>query len=56
MKEINKEEMLKVIGGAGFKASFLSSIVRGVNSFLDVGRSIGSAIRRLSEKKVCPLN
>lgn len=51
MKELNKEEMLKVNGGAGFTASFLSAIVRGVNSFLDVGRSIGSAIRRIYEKK-----
>lgn len=56
MKKLNKDEMLSVSGGAGITASFVSAIVRGVNSFLDVGRSIGSSIRRIFERKVCPLD
>lgn len=56
MKKINKETMLKVTGGAGLTASFLTALVRGVNAFLEVGRTIGSSIRRISSKQVCPLN
>ena len=55
MKKVNAEEMKNILGGWDFNASFLSSLIRGVNSFMDVGRSIGSAFRRISERKVCPL-
>ena len=55
MKKISKEEMKKVDGGLNFTASFLGYFVRGVDSFMDIGRSIGSAFRRMSAGKVCPL-
>ena len=55
MERVNKEEMKSVLGGWDFNASFLSALIRGVNSFMDVGRSIGSAFRRIYERKVCPL-
>ncbi len=54
MKKINKQE-LKQINGGGISASFISSIVRAVNSLLDLGRSVGSAIRRIQNGSVCPL-
>jgi len=47
MKELTKEE-LKQISGGGISATL-------VNTFLDVGRSFGSAIRRMIEKNVCPI-
>lgn len=56
MRKLEKEEMLNVSGGAGITASFVTALVRGVNSFLDVGRSIGSSIRRIFERNVCPLD
>ncbi len=55
MKELQANELLDVKGGAGLNATFLAALVRGVNSFLDVGRSLGSAIRRTIEGNVCPL-
>ena len=44
MKELTKEE-LKQISGGGISASLVNAFIRGVNTFLDVGSSFGSAIR-----------
>lgn len=52
MKELNKEQLLKVTGGS-ISATLLNAIIRGVNVFLDVGRSLGSAIRRFLSGKKC---
>lgn len=55
MIKVDNVEMKSILGGWVFNASFLSALIRGVNTFMDVGRSIGSAIRRIYEGKVCPL-
>lgn len=54
MKELNKEQLLKVTGGS-ISATLLNAIVRGVNIFLEVGRSAGSAIRRFINGKTCSI-
>ena len=54
MNIVSVDEMKKIFGGS-ITASFLAAFVRGVNSFLDVGRSIGSSVRRLYEGKFCSL-
>ncbi len=53
MKELEKTELLEIQGGLKFSASLLSSVVRGVNSLLELGRSIGTAIRRISTGRLC---
>lgn len=53
--ELNKNQLLSVVGGFSISGTFINSIVRGINSFLDIGRSIGTAIRRISSGNVCPL-
>lgn len=54
MVELTKEELLNVVGG-GITASMISAVVKGVNSILELGRSVGSAIRRIQEGKVCSI-
>lgn len=54
MKDLTKEELKQICGGA-ISATLVNAFIRGVNTFLDVGRSFGSAIRRMLEKNVCPL-
>jgi len=49
---LNKEQLLKIDGGA-FTAAYLTSIVRGVTFLIDLGRSLGSAIRRLQTRTLC---
>lgn len=54
MKKLNKEQLLKITGGS-ISATLLNALVRGVNVFLDVGRSVGSAIRRFFSGKKCSI-
>ena len=52
MKIITDSKLLEIEGG-GISASYITAIVRGVNSILDLGRSIGTAIRRIQTGKLC---
>lgn len=52
--KLEKTELINVVGGA-ISASMISAIVRGINSFLDLGRSIGTAIRRIQSGRICSL-
>lgn len=48
-----KEEELKNMVGGAINATFLSAIARGINSILELGRSLGSAIRRIQTGRLC---
>jgi len=54
MKDLNKEELLNINGGS-ISGTLISSLTRGINSLLDMGRSLGTAIRRIGSGNVCPL-
>ncbi len=51
---LNKEQLLAVTGGA-ITASFINALARGITTLLELGRGIGSAIRRISSGKMCSL-
>lgn len=53
MREISKEEMLKVDGGANFSASMLSAIYKTIGVVFEIGEALGSYIRRKVEGKMC---
>lgn len=44
---------LKAIIGGSISASFITAIVRGINTLLDLGRSFGTAIRRITSGQKC---
>ena len=52
---MSNEELMQVQGGA-FSASMLNAIVKAVNTIFELGRTVGSAIRRLKENKMCQIN
>lgn len=54
MKLTNKE-LKMIVGGATISGTLINSIIKGVNSILDIGRYFGSSIRRLVGKNACPL-
>lgn len=54
MKVIEKEELNQIYGGA-ISATFITALVRAVGGLLDLGRSLGTAIRRVQTGSVCPL-
>lgn len=54
MKLTNKE-LKNINGGAAVSGSVISGVVRGVNTFLDLGRTLGSSLRRLGNGSICPI-
>lgn len=53
--KLTNDELKMIKAGAGISASFLNSIIKGFNSFMDIGRYLGSSIRRLVGGSSCPL-
>lgn len=51
---LSKKELLEIDGGS-ISGTLLSSIIKGISSVFDLGKSLGSAIRRIIGKNICPL-
>lgn len=50
---IEENELKRIIGGA-ISATLLSAIIRGLKLLIDFGRALGTAVRRICSKTVCP--
>jgi hypothetical protein len=55
MKLSNKEAKM-IIGGAGITGTLLNSLIKGFNTLMDIGRYLGSSLRRLIGGRSCPIN
>ena len=55
MVEISNEELMTIEGGAGITATFLNAISRTISTLMEVGRNLGTAIRRTINGSICPL-
>ncbi len=54
MRELKDNELMSIDGGANWlTASFLNSIARILSTIMDVGKSLGSSIRRISDGSYC---
>ena len=49
------EQQMKSIYGGSITGAMINSLVRGINALLDLGRSLGTAIRRISGNSICSL-
>lgn len=54
MNLLSNDDLLNVVGGTSISGTLISSITRGINTILDLGRSLGTAIRRIGSNNVCP--
>lgn len=52
MKQLNKQELLQISGGA-ISGSLINAFIRGISTILDLGRSLGTAIRRIQTGQFC---
>lgn len=50
--KLTKEEQLNIYGGS-VSSTMVNAIVKGISLLIDLGRSLGSTIRRVSENNVC---
>jgi len=53
--KINEMELRSVVGGnVSITSAFISSVSKAIESILDLGRSLGSAVRRITSRNICP--
>ncbi len=56
MKRLEKNELKEIEGGFSITGSIVNAFVEGIKTILDVGRSLGSSLRRLKEDKLCKVS
>ncbi len=49
---LKKQELLKIEGGA-ISAALLNGIIKGFEGLFNLGRSLGTSLRRLMTKRSC---
>lgn len=54
MRKLSNNELLLIEGGKT-SAALVNSIIRGASLILELGRSLGTAIRRITSRKSCSL-
>ena len=52
--ELNNKELMNIEGGAGFSATLLNAASRAISTLMELGRNLGSAIRRTISGSICP--
>lgn len=50
---MKKEELVLIVGGSSITGTVLNAVIRAVNAALEVGRSLGTAIRRIKTRQIC---
>ena len=56
MKELKDKELMNIDGGANWlTATFFNSVARVLSTIMDVGKSLGSSIRRISNGSYCSI-
>lgn len=50
--KLTKEEQLNIYGGS-VSSTMVNAIVKGINILIELGRSLGSSIRRISDNNMC---
>lgn len=53
MELLSKKEMLQIEGG-GLTATLINALSKGFGVFFDIGKNIGSSIRRIKDDAICP--
>ena len=53
--KLSTKELKEIKAGAAFSATLINSLIKGFNSFMDIGRYLGSSIRRFIGGSSCPL-
>lgn len=53
MHILNEFELKNLVGGVTITGTLITSISKAVSTFLDLGRSVGTAIARIVNGNVC---
>ena len=53
--KISKKELKKITAGGKISATLLNYLIKGFTTFLDIGRYLGSGIRRITSNNMCEM-
>ena len=53
--KLSNLEAKSIVAGTSITGTLVNSLIKGIDTFMDVGRYLGSSIRRLFGGKVCKL-
>lgn len=53
--KLTSKELLEITGGASITGTLINSISTGIKTVLDLGKTLGSAIRRVISGTICPI-
>ncbi len=51
--KLKEQELYTISGGIAINATLINAFARAISTVLDLGRTVGSAIRRLYTKNYC---
>ncbi len=52
---LEKDELLQIVGGVSITGTLINALSRGITTLMDLGRSLGSALRRAIGGTMCPI-
>lgn len=56
MNKLENKQLILIRGGAvNFSATLVTALVRAANTVLEIGRSLGTILRRVQSGKACTL-
>ena len=55
MEHLNRNQLLDIDGGFSLSGTIINAFTNGIKTILEVGRSLGTALRRTKEDKMCSL-
>lgn len=56
IKKLNNNELKEIDGGVSFSGTLLNAFTNGMKTVFDIGRSLGNALRRFKEDKLCVIS
>lgn len=56
MRKISIEEMQKINGGFNLSAAMFQQILKFANMFFEIGKALGSALKRSQTGTTCPVS
>jgi len=55
MQQLTNKELNQTYGGISINGTLINAFMKGINTFLDLGRSLGTAIVRAIYGGYCPV-
>ena len=55
MENLETKELENVVGGLSISGSLITAFTKAISTVYDIGKSLGTAIRRVASNGICPV-